>query len=125
MNDVILVVDDSATVRKLVKASLNLRGFSVATAANGMEALEKMPFLKVALVITDLNMPDMDGFEFIGSLREIPEHLNTPVIILTSMTEDSYRIRGFRLGVHTFLGKPFSAETILREVTRLLPGGLR
>ena len=120
MNGVILVVDDSATVRKFVGASLQLKGFSVVLAANGMEALEKMPALNVDLIITDLNMPDMDGFEFIKSVQDTPVYRAIPIIILTSMTDDGNRRRGLELGAHTFLEKPFSVEKVQEEVSRLL-----
>ena len=84
MDKVVLVVDDSATVRKFVAASLNMKGFRVVTAADGVEALERMPAEKFDLIITDLNMPDMDGFEFIRTLRETPEYRDIPIIVLSS-----------------------------------------
>jgi len=86
MDKVVLVVDDSTTVRKFVAASLNMKGFRVVTAADGVEALERMPAEKFDLIITDLNMPDMDGFEFIRTLRESPEYREIPIIVLSSMT---------------------------------------
>ena len=87
MDKVVLVVDDSTTVRKFVAASLNMKGFRVVTAADGVEALERMPAEKFDLIITDLNMPDMDGFEFIRTLRETPEYREIPIIVLSSMND--------------------------------------
>ena len=120
MSKIILVVDDSATVRKFVATSLNLKGFRVITAADGMEALEKMPLESVDLVITDLNMPDMDGFEFIKTLQETPEYKHIPIIILSSMTDEHDKERGYQLGAFSYLEKPFSIEKIQREVCRAL-----
>ena len=81
MNKSILVVDDSTTVRKFVSVSLSMQGFTVVTACDGMDALEKLPRESVDLVITDLNMPNMDGFEFIRALRDNPAYKDLPVII--------------------------------------------
>jgi two-component system, chemotaxis family, chemotaxis protein CheY len=120
MSKVVLVVDDSATVRKFVATALNLSGFRVVTAADGMEALEKMPLEKVDLIITDLNMPDMDGFEFIKNLRETPEYESIPVIILSSITNEVEKEKGMRLGAFSYLEKPFSIEKIQREVARFI-----
>jgi len=87
MGKVIMVVDDSATVRKFVAASLTMQGFTVIAAVDGMDALEKLPAANVDLVVTDLNMPNMDGFELIRSLRENPQYHELPVIILTSVSD--------------------------------------
>jgi len=118
MKRVILVVDDSSTVRKFVSVSLNMQGFTVITACDGMDALEKLPSSKVDLLITDLNMPNMDGFELIKALRENPEYHELPVIILTALSDPGSREHGARLGVHSYLVKPFSLEKIQSEVSK-------
>ena len=120
MDKVILVVDDSMTVRKFVATSLQLYGFKVITASDGMEALEKMPSEKIDLIITDLNMPDIDGFEFVRSLRATPEYSAIPVIILSSITQQGEKDRAYKLGVTAYLEKPFSSENIRRHVARIL-----
>ena len=120
MDKVILVVDDSTTVRKFVAASLNMKGFRVVTAADGVEALERMPAEKFDLIITDLNMPDMDGFEFIRSLRETPEYRDIPIIVLSSMTDLKNKDYALELGALAFLEKPLSTEAIQREVFRFV-----
>ncbi len=120
MSRLILVVDDSATVRKFVATALSLKGFRVMTASDGLEALEKMPQETVDLVITDLNMPDMDGFEFIKSLRETSQYQELPIVILSSMTDDRHKNHGLSLGAHSFLEKPFSVEEVQQEVSKLL-----
>jgi two-component system chemotaxis response regulator CheY len=118
MGRTILAVDDSATVRKFVSVALTMQGFTVMTACDGMDALEKLPHAQVDLVITDLNMPNMDGFELIKALRENPGYKDLPVIILTSLTDHSSKDRGAGLGVNSYLVKPFSLEKIQYEVSK-------
>lgn len=120
MERVILAVDDSATVRKFVSVSLSMQGFKVITACDGMDALEKLPSEKVDLIITDLNMPNMDGFELIRALRDNPQYKELPVIILTSLTDEGSRETGQKLGVSSFVVKPFSLEKIQYEVSKYL-----
>ena len=120
MDKVVLVVDDSATVRKFVAASLNITGFRVVTASDGVEALERMPAEKFDLIITDLNMPDMDGFEFIRTLRETPEYRDIPVIVLSSYTDLKSKDLALEMGAIAFLEKPLSTEAIQREVFRFI-----
>jgi CheY-like chemotaxis protein len=120
MEKVILVVDDSATVRKFVAASLNMKGFRVITAGDGIEALERMPSEKFDLIITDLNMPDMDGYEFIRTLRETPEYQDVPIIVLSSMTDLKNKDLAMESGALAFLEKPLSTEAIQREVFRFI-----
>ena len=118
MNRVILAVDDSATVRKFVSVALTMQGFTVKSACDGMDALEKLPGQKVDLLITDLNMPNMDGFELIKALRENPEYDRLPVIMLTSLSDEVSKERGAGLGVNSYLVKPFSIEKIQYEVSK-------
>ena len=120
MNKSILVVDDSTTVRKFVSVSLSMQGFTVVTACDGMDALEKLPRENVDLVITDLNMPNMDGFEFIRALRDNPAYKDLPVIILSSLGDNVSRETGARLGVNSYVVKPFSLEKIQYEVAKYL-----
>ena len=116
----ILAVDDSATVRKFVSVGLSMQGFKVLTACDGMDALEKLPTELVDLVITDLNMPNMDGFELIKALRDNPTYKDLPVIILTSMGGELNKEMGVTLGVHSYLLKPFSLEKMQYEVAKYL-----
>jgi len=120
MGKVILVVDDSATVRKFVSASLTMQGYDVIAACDGMDALEKLPSGTFDLVITDLNMPNMDGFEFIRSLRENPQYREIPVIILSSLGDRTSIETGRGLGVNSYLRKPFSLEKIQYEVAKYI-----
>lgn len=120
MANTILVVDDSSTVRKFVSVSLAMQGFQVVTACDGMDALEKLPTQKIDLVITDLNMPNMDGFELIKSLRESPAYKELPIVILTSLSDSLSKERSAQLGVHSFLKKPFSLEKVQYEVSKYI-----
>ena len=116
----ILVVDDSATVRKFVSASLEIRGFRVLTACDGVDALEKSSREHVNLIVTDLNMPNMDGVELVASLRENPEYHDLPVIVLSSLNEESNGAHLRELGVRSYLHKPFNCERIQYEVSKYL-----
>jgi DNA-binding response OmpR family regulator len=120
MKNVVLVVDDSATVRKFVSAALQLEGIKVVTACDGMEALERLPLEPVDLVITDLNMPEMDGFELIRNLRASEAYRHLPVMILSSITDQPEKELGRELGAFAYLEKPFSREQVCAEVRRLL-----
>lgn len=120
MNKTVLVVDDSATVRKFVSVSLEMQGFDVSIASDGMDALEQLPKRKFDLVITDLNMPNMDGFEFIRALRENPEYQEIPVIILSSLSDQANKEQGSKLGVSSYVVKPFSLEKIQYEVAKFV-----
>jgi len=114
----VLIVDDSPTVRKFVSVSLSMQGFNVVAACDGMDALEKLPQKKFDLMITDLNMPNMDGFELIRAMRDNPEYAQLPVIILTSLGDDANKEQGAKLGVGSYLVKPFSLEKIQYEVAK-------
>ena len=120
MSNVILVVDDSDTVRKFVSLSLTMQGFKVVAARDGMDALEKLPTERVDLVITDLNMPNMDGYEFIKTLRESDQYKDLPVIILSSLSDQTSRDLGLKAGAHSYLIKPFSIEKVQYEVSKYL-----
>jgi two-component system, chemotaxis family, chemotaxis protein CheY len=120
MDNTILVIDDSATVRKFVSLSLEMQGFKVVSACDGMDALEKLPNAHVDLVITDLNMPNMDGYEFIRTLRENEQYAQLPVIILSSLSDQKSIDLGLKAGAHSYLVKPFSIEKVQYEVSKYL-----
>jgi len=120
VNQTILVVDDSSTVRKFVSVSLSMQGFRVVTAEDGMDALEKLPKEPIDLIITDLNMPNMDGMELIRTLRSNSTYHELPIIILTSLKEGNLRDESQALGIHSYLNKPFSLEKVQYEVSKYL-----
>lgn len=120
MTHTILVVDDSSTVRKFVSVSLSMQGFRVVTAEDGMDALEKLPKEPVDLIITDLNMPNMDGMELIKTLRTNTTFKDLPIIILTSLKEAALKEESSSMGVISYLNKPFSLEKVQYEVAKYL-----
>ena len=122
MAQTILVVDDSPTVVKFVSFSLKNSGYKVVTACDGMDAIEKISNMSedVDLVITDLNMPNLDGYRLIQTLRQNEKHQKTPIIILTSETEEEDRRQGMEVGADSYLVKPFKSSLLLSEVARYL-----
>jgi two-component system, chemotaxis family, chemotaxis protein CheY len=122
MAQTILVVDDSPTVVKFVSFSLKNSGFNVVTACDGMDAIEKISSLegKVDMVITDLNMPNLDGYSLIATLRQNDKHSKTPIIILSSEDSDADRSRGMEAGATSYLVKPFKSASLIGEVSKLL-----
>lgn len=120
MKKVILVADDSPTIRKFVTISLTMQGFDVVTVADGMEALETLPDKKIDLIITDLNMPNMDGYELIKTIRESEEYKEIPIIILSSLAGSSEIEKGIKYGANSYLVKPFDPKRIQYEVSKYL-----
>ncbi|MGD8922231.1 MAG: response regulator [Candidatus Zixiibacteriota bacterium] len=122
MSQTILVVDDSPTVVKFVSISLKNKGFTVIAASDGMEAVETLSGLEksVDLVITDLNMPNLDGYALIETLRNNTRHQNIPIIILSSEDGDDDRERGMAVGADSYLVKPFKSSVLIDEVSKYL-----
>lgn len=120
MKKVILVADDSATIRKFVSFSLNVRGYDIISVSDGMEALEKLPQNNVDLIITDLNMPNVDGFELIKKIRSNEEYADIPIIILSSLSSQDEVSKGLSAGANSYLIKPFDPNRILYEVSKYL-----
>ncbi len=116
MKKVILVADDSSTVRKFVSLSLKLKQYDVITAEDGMDALEKISQTQVDLAIVDLNMPNMDGFELIETIRNSEDYQKLPVIILSSERGEKSIQRGREVGADRYINKPFDADRIQETV---------
>lgn len=117
----VMVVDDSATIRRFVMYALRARGLQVITAEDGQEALETLAHTAVDLVITDLNMPKLDGFGLVQAIREDGDFGSLPVIILSSLSGDEDVDRGLSLGATAYLTKPFDETRIQYEVAKHLP----
>ncbi len=122
MINTILVVDDSPTVVKFVSFSLKNKGYRVVTACDGMDAIEKISNMSdgVDLVITDLNMPNLDGYGLINTLRQNEKFSRTPIIILTSEEGEDDKERGLEVGASSYLVKPFKSDLLLNEVSKYL-----
>jgi len=122
----ILVVDDSATTRSLVASYLAGWGeVEVLEAASGFEALRVLPSRAVDLIVTDINMPDINGLELISFVRANPNYRHIPVVIISTENSAEDRKRGLELGASGYLVKPFAAEALLAAVEAAFGGGRR
>lgn len=117
----ILTVDDSKTMRDMVAFTLRGAGFDVSEAEDGKKALEQLGSAKVDLIITDLNMPNMDGIALIKSLRADAKHRATPILILTTESDGNKKAEGKAAGATGWLVKPFSPEKLIELVNRVCP----
>lgn len=120
MKKVVLIVDDSSTLRKFVSFSLKMQNFDVLAAEDGMEALEQMSQRHVDLAIVDLNMPNMDGFELIRNIRSSQDYADLPIIILSSERSEESIEKGKALGANSYIVKPFDAKMVQYQVAKFL-----
>jgi chemosensory pili system protein ChpA (sensor histidine kinase/response regulator) len=118
----ILVVDDSVTVRKVTGRVLEREGFNVVTAKDGVDAMRVLQDVPPDLMLLDIEMPRMDGFEVARQVRSSVRLKALPIVMITSRTGDKHREKAFTSGVNTFLGKPYQEETLLATVQGLLRG---
>ena len=117
----ILIAEDSATMRYLIMSTIAALGdFEIVEAANGFEALRVLPREKVDLVITDINMPDINGLELINFVKKNPNYRETPLFVVTTEGRDQDRQRGLQLGASEYVVKPFAPEAIAELVRRYL-----
>ncbi|MAD44486.1 MAG: hybrid sensor histidine kinase/response regulator [Oceanospirillaceae bacterium] len=116
----VLVVDDSVTVRKVTSRLLERNGMEVFTAKDGMDAMETLQDHKPDLMLLDIEMPRMDGFEVASLIRHDERLKDIPIIMITSRTGDKHRERAMSIGVNEYLGKPFQEEKLLDTMNRLL-----
>jgi chemosensory pili system protein ChpA (sensor histidine kinase/response regulator) len=118
----ILVVDDSVTVRKVTTRLLERNGFEVFTAKDGVDAIATMQDHIPDLMLLDIEMPRMDGFEVASIVRHDPRLKHVPIIMITSRTGDKHRNRAFSIGINEYLGKPFQEDNLLANIEKLLAG---
>jgi two-component system, chemotaxis family, chemotaxis protein CheY len=121
----ILVVEDSVSMRSFVRNALesdsrSSAGLDVVEASSGFEALRLLPRGPYDLVITDINMPDINGLELISFIRKSELHKQTPVLIISTQSSERDRARGLSLGANGYLLKPFTPEALQSEVWRVL-----
>jgi two-component system chemotaxis response regulator CheY len=116
----ILAVDDSASMRQMVAFTLKGAGYNVIEAADGQEALEKARGARVDLVLTDQNMPKMDGITLVKSLRGLPSYISTPILILTTESSDEMKAKGKAAGATGWLVKPFDPGKLLDVIKRVI-----
>jgi len=116
----VMVVDDSITMRKVTGRVLERHNFEVGTAKDGVDAIEKMAERVPDLMLLDIEMPRMDGYELAQTMRGDPRLRDVPIIMITSRTGDKHRQRAFEIGVNRYLGKPYQEPELIRHVFELL-----
>ncbi len=120
MGKTILIVDDSASLRQVVGISLRNAGYDVIEAADGRDALFKLTGQKVHLMISDVNMPNMDGISFLKSVKQNPAYKFTPVVMLTTESAEEKKKEGQAAGAKAWVVKPFKPEQLLGVVQKLV-----
>ena len=116
----ILAVDDSISIRKSISFILGQENYDVTEAEDGADGLKKAMSDKFGLIITDINMPNMDGIQFIKELRNTSEYKFTPIIVLTTENQDSTMQEGRAAGATGWIVKPFSSEKLIAVVKKIL-----
>jgi len=118
----ILAVDDEPNIVRLMQVNLERRGYRVETASNGAQALAKIKVNRPDLVVSDVMMPEMDGFELLANIRRDPALADLPVIMLTAKTADRDIMQGYQTGADMYLTKPFNPHELVQFVQRILAG---
>lgn len=116
----ILVTDDEPNIVRLIQVNLERQGFTVETANNGAQALEKIRANRPDLLVSDVMMPEMDGFELLSNIRRDPLLENLPVIMLTAKAQDRDVLEGYTRGADMYLTKPFNPIELVTFAKRLL-----
>ena len=116
----IMVIDDSVSLREVVGISLRDAGYEVIEACDGRDALAKLDGRKVQLMICDVNMPVMDGISFVKEVKRLPRHRFVPIIMLTTESRESRKLEGQLAGAKAWVVKPFRPEQMLRAVSKLI-----
>lgn len=120
MGKSVLIVDDCDTTRKLLSYIIRERGFKIVGASNGIEALEILATTQIDIVLTDLNMPQMDGYELSRTLRRQEDYKDLPIVMITTEASEADKKLGMDAGVTTYLSKPISPQRLLYEIEKLI-----
>ena len=120
MAKIILAVDDSASIRQMVSFTLKSSGYEVIDAVDGMDGLEKAKARTVNLVLTDQNMPRMDGLTLIKNLRALPQYKAVPILMLTTESSDAMKVQGKAAGATGWLVKPFNPQKLIEVVKKVI-----
>jgi two-component system chemotaxis response regulator CheY len=121
VSKLILTVDDSASMRMLLKTSLTAQGFEIESANDGVHGLERMHQVQPDLLITDINMPNMDGFELIEAVRAVGQFRSTPILVLSTEFSDEKKARARAAGATGWITKPFDADKLGAAIRRVCP----
>lgn len=116
----VLVVDDSSSVRQVVGIALKSAGYDVIEACDGKDALGKLTGQKVHLIISDVNMPNMDGITFVKEIKKLASYRFTPIIMLTTESQESKKAEGQAAGAKAWVVKPFQPAQMLAAVSKLI-----
>jgi len=120
MAKTIMIVDDSASLRQVVSIALKGAGYDTMEACDGKDALAKLGSKKINLIISDVNMPNMDGITFVKELKKNPKHKFTPVIMLTTESQAEKKAQGQAAGAKAWVVKPFQPQQMLTAVGKLV-----
>ncbi len=120
MAKTILIVDDSATLRQVVSIALKGAGYDVIEGCDGKDALKKMTGQKIHLIISDVNMPNMDGLTFVAEAKKMAAYKFTPIIMLTTEAGEDKKAAGQAAGAKAWVVKPFKPEQMLNAVSKLI-----
>ena len=120
MAKTVLTVDDSASIRQMVAFTLKSSGYTVIEAEDGQVGLDKAKASKVDLILTDQNMPKMDGLTLIKTLRGLPQYKATPILMLTTESSDAMKAQGKAAGATGWLVKPFDPQKLLEVVKKVI-----
>lgn len=119
MAKTIMIVDDSASIRMVVGIALRGAGYDVIEAKDGKDGVDKLTGQKVHLIISDVNMPVMDGITFVKTVKQMPNYRFTPIIMLTTESDESKKREGQAAGAKAWVVKPFKPEQMLGAVQKL------
>lgn len=120
MSKTVMIVDDSASLRQVVSMTLKSAGYDVLEACDGKDALAKLTGQRVHLIISDVNMPNMDGISFVRELKKNPGYKFTPVIMLTTEAQENKKLEGQQAGAKAWVVKPFQPAQMLSAVSKLI-----
>ncbi|VXC96630.1 Two-component system response regulator [Pseudomonas sp. 8Z] len=120
MGKTVLIVDDSASIRQVVSITLKGAGYDVIEGCDGKDALKKLDGRKVHLIISDVNMPNMDGITFVKNVKQLPAYKFTPVIMLTTEAGEAKKEEGRAAGAKAWVVKPFQPAQMLTAVSKLI-----
>lgn len=120
VNMTIMIVDDCPTTRKLLGLYLRGRGYDLVFAENGLDALEKLASERISLILSDLNMPYMDGIELLRSIRSNPAFSHIPFLMVTTEADEEEKKKAIDSGANGYLVKPVTAEIILQNIKNIL-----
>jgi two-component system chemotaxis response regulator CheY len=120
MAKTIMIIDDSASIRQVVSITLKKAGYDVVEGNDGKDALSKLDGQKINLIICDVNMPVMDGITFLKELKNLPNYKFTPVIMLTTESQEAKKQEGKLAGAKAWIVKPFKPEILLAAVEKLI-----